>query len=96
MSENKHKNYPPEFKESAIKLANESKQSVSKTAKDLGLNVSTLHNWINKYTRLDKSGVRTDDHLYEEVRRLKKELIKVTQKRELLKKAAAYFARESQ
>jgi transposase len=40
--------------------------------------------------------VRTDEHLYDELKRLKKELTRVTQERDLLKKAAAYFARESQ
>ena len=40
--------------------------------------------------------MRTDEHLYDEVKRLKKELIRVTQERDLLKNAAAYFARDSQ
>lgn len=39
--------------------------------------------------------IRTDEHLYDEVKRLKKELGQVTQERDLLKKAAAYFAKES-
>ena len=37
---------------------------------------------------------RTDEHIYDEVKRLKKELAKVTQERDLLKKATAYFAKE--
>ena len=40
--------------------------------------------------------MRSDEHLYDEVKRLKKELIRVTQERDLLKKAAAYFAKDSQ
>ena len=40
--------------------------------------------------------MRTDEHLYDELKRLKKDLARVTQERDLLKKAAAYFARESQ
>jgi transposase-like protein len=38
--------------------------------------------------------VRTDDHLYEELKRLKKENARLTVERDLLKKAAAYFAKE--
>ncbi|WP_342272513.1 hypothetical protein [Candidatus Tisiphia endosymbiont of Parasteatoda lunata] len=40
--------------------------------------------------------MRTDEHLYDELKRLKKDLARVTQERDLLKKAAAYFAKESQ
>ncbi len=46
MSEKKTKSYTAEFKESAVKLAVESDQPVSATAKDLGVNVNTLHTWI--------------------------------------------------
>jgi transposase len=38
--------------------------------------------------------VRTDEHLYEELKRLKKENARLTEERDLLKKAAAYFAKE--
>lgn len=40
--------------------------------------------------------MRTDEHLYDELKRLKKDLARVTQERDLLKKAAAYFVKESQ
>lgn len=39
--------------------------------------------------------MRTDAHLYDELKQLKKELARVTLERDLLKKAAAYFAKES-
>ena len=38
--------------------------------------------------------MRTDEHLYDELKRLKKEVARLTEERDLLKKAAAYFARE--
>jgi len=38
--------------------------------------------------------VRTDEHLYDELKRLKQEIVRLTEERDLLKKAAAYFARE--
>ncbi len=48
MSEKKTKSYTAKFKESAVKLAVESDQPVSATAKDLGVNVNTLHTWTGR------------------------------------------------
>ena len=65
------------------------------TARELGVNENTLHTWIHKYSPPKKSTTQTgDEHIYDELKRLKKELSKVTQERDLLKKATAYFARE--
>ena len=51
MSQEKPKTYAAEFRASAVKLANESDQPIAQTAKDLGINVNTLHTWIGKYSR---------------------------------------------
>lgn len=83
-----------EFKESAVKLAIDSDQPIAQTARDLGINENTLHTWINKYSKRSVSAERTDEHIYDENKRLKKELARVTQERDLLKKATAYFAKE--
>ena len=89
--------YPPEFKESAVKLAIESKQqSIAETARGLGIARGTLYSWLDKYSRIKGPTPRTDEHLYDELKRLKKDLARITQERDLLKKAAAYFAKESQ
>jgi len=60
MSETKKlNNYPSEFKEAAVKLAVESDQAVTATARELGVNVNTLHTWIEKYSepkQLDERG----------------------------------------
>ncbi len=88
--------YTSEFKESAIQLALESEQMIAQTARDIGVNPNTLHTWISKYSK-PKSPTdtkRTDEHIYDEVKGLMKELTKVTQERDLLKKATAYFAKE--
>lgn len=92
----KTKVYATEFKESAVRLAIESKQPMAQTAKELGITRTTLYSWVDKYSKPRESIMRTDEHLYDELKRLKKELAKVTQERDLLKKAAAYFAKESQ
>lgn len=65
--------YPAEFKESAVKLAIEAKQPVAQTAKELGIKRATLYNWVDKYSRPKEATMRTDEHLYDELKRLKKE-----------------------
>jgi transposase len=78
--------YTAEFRASAVKLANESDKPITQVAKDLGINVNTLHTWISKYSRPtdhDKT-VRTDQHLYDELKRLKKEVARLTEERDLL------------
>ena len=90
----KANNYTSEFKESAVKLATESDQPIAQTARDLGLNCNTLHTWISKYSKPKTAVERTDEPIYDEIKRLKKELARVTQERDLLKKATAYFAKE--
>ena len=95
MSDKKLQSYPSEFKESAVKLTIESSHPISRTAKELGINVNTLHTWIGKYSKPKEGSMRTTDHHFDEIKQLKKELARVTQERDLLKKAAAYFAKES-
>jgi transposase len=95
MSDNKRESYPSEFKESAVKLAIESKNPIAQTARELGVKVHTLYAWIKLYSTPKGLMVRTDQHIYDENKRLKKELARVTQERDLLKKAASYFAREA-
>ena len=74
MNQERPKIYTAEFRESAVKLANESDKPVAQTARDIGVNENTLHTWISKYSRpVDHTKVvHTDGHLYEELKRLKK------------------------
>ena len=80
MSETKPKVYTAEFRESAVKLANETAKSVAQTARHLGINENNLHTWISNYSRPmeNASSIRTDEHLYEELKRLKKEVAQLT------------------
>lgn len=96
MSDNKLKAYPVDFKESSVKLAIESNRSIAQIARELGINASTLYTWINKYSKPKEPAMRTNEHIYDKNKRLKKELARLTQERDLLKKAAAYFAKETQ
>ena len=96
MSKQKQQAYSPEFRESAVKLANDSEYPISHVARELGINVNTLHTWISKYSQIDSAtGDRTDTHLYEELKQLKKENARLKEERDILKKAAVYFANET-
>jgi len=93
MSKPVMKSYPAEFKERAVKLAVESEPSIAQTARDLGVNENTFHTWIGKYHRVERQEKQLqDEHLYEELKRLRKENARLKEEREILKKAAAYFA----
>jgi transposase len=85
----KLKTYSAEFRKSSVKLALESEKPIAQTARDLGVNANTLHTWINKYSLLKEphKTIRTDEHLYEELKRLKKENARLIEERDLLKKA---------
>ena len=91
----KNKIYTLEFKQASAKLAAESEQSVSETARELGVGVSTLHSWTQRHYPSKKAlpTALTDPH--EEIKALKKELARVKEERDILKKATAYFANET-
>ena len=96
MSQKKSNTYTSEFKESAVKLAIESDESTAQIARNLGVKQNTLYTWIYNHSKpKEELTVRTDEHIYDEVKRLKKEVARLTQERDILKKATAYFARET-
>ncbi len=67
----KSNTYTSEFRESSIKLALESDQPIAQTARDLGVNSTTIHTWINKYSKPKTAATRIDEHIYDENKRLK-------------------------
>ena len=95
MSQPTMRKYLVEFKERAVKLAVESDQPIAQTARDLGVNENTLHTWIGKYHRAERQEKEVNDaHLYDELKRLRKENARLKEERDILKKAAAYFAQQ--
>ena len=97
MSKSPRTFYTEEFKESSAILAVESDQTIAQTAKDLGIKLSTLHGWISKYVKKkDKDKMRNKVNLEEENKKLRKQLSIMQQERDILKKAAAFFAKEAQ
>jgi transposase-like protein len=88
--------YNIEFRKSSAKLAIDSDQPVYKTAENLGVNQTTLAGWIRKYyPKKEREPVKSTD-TNEELIRLRQENARLTQERDILKKAAAYFASEAQ
>src|SRR5829696_3012812 len=88
--------YSPEFKQEAVRLVQSSgeKYPVSKIARDLDVSTETLRKWVNQaeIDAGDREGLTSEEK--EELRRLRREVKVLREEREILKKAAAFFARE--
>jgi transposase len=95
----KRRQYAKEFKREAVQLAVESAKSVAEVARDLGITPSLLHKWRHQVEKRDPAAAFPGNGKVaepeEEVRQLRRELERVKQERDFLKKAAAFFARES-
>jgi len=91
--------YTREFRQEAVKLVLEQKLSWAKAARQLSLPTSTLANWVKAYNagKLGEIGktYRPLTEIEMELARMKKENAELRMERDILKKAAAYFARES-
>ena len=91
--------YTREFREEAVKLVTEEKLSWSEAAHRLTLPTSTLANWVkaSKSGKLGEIGksYRPLTEVEIELARVKKDNVTLKMENEILKKAAAYFARES-
>ena len=95
MAQNKSKNYSLDFKQSSAKLAAESEQPIAQTARELGVNINTLHGWIDKYVPKAKQAEKISSSLEDEVKRLRKENARLKMERDILKKATAFFASDT-
>ena len=87
--------YPAEFREEAVRLARSSGKRTSEIAADLGVSYETLRKWL-KQDQVDGGnapGLTTSER--EELRKLRRENRILKEEREILRKAAAYFARET-
>jgi transposase len=88
--------YPPEFRREAIRLVRISSKGQHQIAEDLGISVVTLRNWVKQAERDEgkrPDGLSGDER--EELARLRGENQRLRMEREILKKAAAFFARET-
>ena len=92
-----HRPYPPEFRAEAVRLARGSGKSILALAADLGVSSEALRHWLRRADaddgRVQPDELTTDER--EELRRLRREVGVLQQEREILRKAAAYFAKET-
>ena len=84
--------FSDEFKQDAVRQITERGYPVSEVSKRLGVSTHSLYAWKKKFSRSSGSG---GEDQAAEIRRLKKELTRVTEERDILKKATAYFARDA-
>ena len=87
--------YTLEFKQEAVRLV-QGGETVAAAAKSLGISGQTLHNWVkaNAAGQLREVAGKAVSAEQMEITRLKAELARMRMERDILKKAAAYFARE--
>ena len=87
--------FTDEFKAGAVGLVLDEGKSVAQVARELDLTASALRNWV-EHARADRTkgrtGLTTEER--EELRRLRKQVRTLRTEREILKKAAAFFAKE--
>ena len=88
------KRYTEEFRSEAVKQITERGHSVADVAGRLGISIHSLYAWQKKLEKPSATRqVETDQAA--ELQRVKSELRRVTEERDILKKAAAYFAKQS-
>jgi transposase len=88
--------YPEEFRQRAAQLVLDSRRSVRNVAGELGVNHETLRNWVAAERRQRADGpaaLSADERL--ELARLRRKVAELELEREILKKAAVFFARET-
>jgi len=86
--------YTEEFKRDAVSQVTDRGYSVREVSGRLGISTKSLYDWIKKYSKPESLRVKETEQAQEN-RRLKAELARVTDERDILKKATAYFARET-
>jgi len=97
MNKQKRRKYTDEYKQEAVNLVVEQGYGVSEAARNLGINDNQLRRWVKE--RAGDKGTETDSAKLtaeqEEIRSLKKEVERLKMEREILKKATAFFVKES-
>ena len=90
--------YPSEFQGEAVELVLSSGRSITEVARSLGIKRGTVGNWVTAAREArdrdaDSDGLSESERV--ELQRLRKEVLELRADREILRKAAAYFARET-
>jgi transposase len=87
--------YPPAFRTEAVRLIRSGQKPLSEIAKDMGVSDQTLRNWVRQEEVDEGSREGLTSSEKEELRQLRRENRVLREEREILKKAAAFFAKEN-
>lgn len=89
----KRRQFTNEFRLEAVKLAERGEAPVAQVARDLGLHETVLRRWMKLYGQRAGGGRLTPEE-HEELIRLRREIRRVTEERDILKKAVSIFSKE--
>ncbi len=94
----KSRRYPEDFKLSAVRLVTDEQYTFKAAAQAVGVSEKSLHDWHKKFAPppVPCGDDATVSQLQAENKRLRRELKRAEMEREILKKATAFFAKESQ
>ena len=97
MTKRKRRAFTDEFKQETVRLVREGGKSIPQVARDLDLTESSLRNWVQQANIDEGRGIRGEltTSEREELQRLRRENKRLQMEREILKKAAAFFAKEN-
>jgi transposase len=91
----KKRKYSPEYRAEAVRQVETSDRSLAEVARDLGISMQTLWQWVQR----EKDGAKKPGELTaterDELNLLRREVARLREEREILKKATAFFAKES-
>ena len=94
-----YRKYTDEFRDGAVRHVTEGGRSIPRVARSLEMSAKTLANWVAKARKgqpaVKRRAVEPVDDVQAELERLRQEVVTLRTEKEILKKAAAYFARES-
>ncbi len=92
----KKRKYTPEYRAEAVRQVEMSDRSVAEVARDLGISMQTLWQWVQQgKAEAKKSGEKLTATERDELQLLRREVSRLREEREILKKATAFFAKES-
>jgi transposase len=94
MARRRHVVYPAEFRVEAVRRVRHSDESLVAIATDLGIAIPTLRRWVEASRPQPEVPIGDDERT--ELKRLRKEVRELRMEREILKKATAFFAKQSE
>lgn len=91
----KKRSYTDEFKREAVKLVTEQGYTTTQAARSLGIHANLIRNWQKKYSPEQQGTETMSETDQQELERLRQEVRQLRMERDILKKATAFFAKES-